>query len=284
MRRICVHHAGCPDGFGAAWAVWRGWGREGEFIGRGHEDRLRGSDVEGALVAFVDIAPENDEILELARHAAHLIVLDHHVTASTRLLGDPTVCEAVDAGGHLMHFDMQHSGAVLAWLHFLPDEPVPELLAYVEDQDLWSWKLADSEAVNAAISSHPHSLETWERLAALPIAELAGQGESIVRANRVEVERAVRSASPIAIGERRVEAVNARTNRAKVGHELAERAAYGEPWGCVYRIEGSRVNATLYSIGDFDVARVATSFGGGGHKNAAGFTVSIEEWVRDYVV
>lgn len=283
MRKICVHHAGCPDGFGAAWATWRGWGREGEFVARGHEDRMRGTDVDGALVAFVDIAPDNTEIIELARNAAHLVVLDHHVTASSRLLGDAAVCEAIDEGGHLMHFDMQHSGAVLAWQHFVPDEPVPDLLCYVEDQDLWNWKLPESEAVNAAISSHPHRLETWETLASLPVEDLVRQGESIVRANRVEIDRAVRNAAPIAIGDLRVEAVNARTNRSKIGHVLAERKACGGAWGCVYRIEGTRVHATLYSIGDFDVARIATSLGGGGHKNAAGFTVSLEDWVRDFV-
>lgn len=283
MQRICVHHAGCPDGFGAAWATWRGWGRSGEFVARGHEDRMRGEDVHGALVAFVDIAPDNEEIVELARHAAQLIVLDHHVTASIRLLGDPAVREAIDEGGHVLHFDMQHSGAVLAWRYFLADEPVPELLRYVEDQDLWSWKLPESEAVNAAISSYPHQLETWEQLAATPIEELVQQGESIVRSNRVEVERTVRHAEPIAIGSLRIEAVNARENRSAIGHALAQRRAFGPACGCVYRIEGARVHATLYSIGDFDVSSIATARGGGGHKNAAGFTVSLPEWVRDFV-
>jgi hypothetical protein len=178
---------------------------------------------------------------------------------------------------------MGHSGAVLAWQHFLPDEPVPDLLRYVEDQDLWSWKLPGSEAVNAAISSFPHDFETWERLAAMPVDELVRQGESIVRSNRVEVERALRHTAPIAIGALRVEGVNARTNRSAIGHALAERQAYGRPWGCVYRIDGARVHATLYSIGDLDVASIATSLGGGGHKNAAGFTVSLEDWVRDFV-
>jgi len=278
-----VHHAGCPDGFGAAWATWRGWGRTGEFVARGHEDRMRGADVQDAFVAFVDIAPDNEEILELAAHAAQLVVLDHHVTASARLQGDDRVRAAIEEGGHVLHFDMQHSGAVLAWQYFLADEPVPELLRYVEDQDLWNWKLPESESVNAAISSHPHQFDTWEQLAGSSIDELVRQGESIVRANRVEVLRAIRQTAPLAIGSRRVESVNGRTNRSAIGHALAERRAYGESWGCVYRIEGTRVHATLYSIGDFDVSAIATSLGGGGHKNAAGFTVSLEEWVRDFV-
>ncbi len=283
MRRICVHHAGCPDGFGAAWATWRAWDRSGEFIARGHEDRLRGPQIEDSLLAFVDIAPHGHEIVELAEHAARLIVLDHHITASERLERDEKVRAAMDEGGHLLHFDMQHSGAVLAWQYFMPNEPIPDLLRYVEDQDLWNWKLPDSDAVNAAISSHPHDFDTWEMLASLPIPELVRQGESIVRSNSVEVSRAVRQAAPVAIGPHRIEGVNARTNRAAIGHALAERKAFGQQWGCVYRIEGTRVHATLYSIGDVDVAKIATSLGGGGHKNAAGFSVTLQDWVRDFV-
>jgi len=49
---------------------------------------------------------------------------------------------------------MQHSGAVLAWQYFMPNEPVPDLLRYVEDQDLWNWKLPHSDAVNAAIATY----------------------------------------------------------------------------------------------------------------------------------
>ena len=40
MRPVCFFHAGCPDGFGAAWAVWRAWGRRGRYLPRGHDDHL----------------------------------------------------------------------------------------------------------------------------------------------------------------------------------------------------------------------------------------------------
>ena len=40
MRRVCFYHAGCPDGFGAAWAVWRAWGEQGRYLPRGHDEAL----------------------------------------------------------------------------------------------------------------------------------------------------------------------------------------------------------------------------------------------------
>jgi nanoRNase/pAp phosphatase (c-di-AMP/oligoRNAs hydrolase) len=43
------------------------------------------------------------------------------------------------------------------------------------------------------------------------------------------------------------------------------------------------VDVSLYSIGDFDVSRRAVGFGGGGHRNAAGFHVSLREWLERFL-
>ncbi len=239
---------------------------------------------EDALVAFVDIAPTEDEIRELADVASQVVVLDHHVTARDRLVSDAGLLTALEDEGHHLHFDLSHSGAVLAWQYFRPNEEVPALLRYVEDQDLWNWALHDSEAVNAAIASYPREFDVWDRLAKESMEALAEQGKPILRANQMEVERRLAHAKPVALGTRRIEAVNASTNRSQIGHQLAKRARYGEAWGLVYRVEGAEVFGTLYSIGDLDVSQVALGYGGGGHKNASGFRVTLERWLKDFVV
>ena len=67
MNKVCIYHGGCPDGFGAAFAVWRSWGDDARYIGRGHYDEpLLASHFADALVTFVDIAPDNDELSSLA--------------------------------------------------------------------------------------------------------------------------------------------------------------------------------------------------------------------------
>ena len=284
LKKICFYHAGCPDGFGAVWSVRGTWGDSGRFVARGHEDRVRLNECEDALVTFVDIAPAKDELEGLAQVAEQVVVLDHHVTARDRLADDVSFVNELEADGHVLHFDLGHSGAVLAWNYFRPDEDLPDLLRYVEDQDLWNWALPDSDAVNAAIASYPREFEVWDRLASESMEKLAEQGKPILRANRIEVERRLDSAKPIALGTKRVEAINASANRAQIGHELAKRAQYGEPWGLVYRVEGSEVFATIYSIGDFDVSKLALGYGGGGHKNASGFRVDLERWLKDFVV
>jgi oligoribonuclease NrnB/cAMP/cGMP phosphodiesterase (DHH superfamily) len=282
MKKICVYHAGCPDGFGAAWATCRAWEGQGEYVARGHYDCMRGKSVKNALLLFVDIAPNADELRDLADHAAHIVILDHHVTNQQKLEADPELMNALAAEGHQIHFDMKHSGAILSWQHHFPDEQAPPLLRYVEDQDIWNWELPESEAVNAALSSYPHDFEVWNDLANREISSLIAEGQPIVRNNAMEVSRSLNKASTISIGTRRVEAVNARTRRSAIGHALAERRVHGEEWGCVYYIVGSQVEATLYSIDEFDVSKIAGEWGGGGHRNAAGFTISLEDWLRNF--
>lgn len=282
MKRICFFHAGCPDGFGAAWAVRQVWGDAAEYRPRSHDDAFTRAEldvVDGAQVAFVDIAPRTQDVRALAEVAAELVVLDHHVSSRDRFESDLALRNVVEAHGHTVHFDLDHSGAALAWLHFAGDEPLPELLRYVEDQDLWAWKLPRSEEVNAAIDSYPLRFDVWDELARRDPFDLAREGDALVRAKRTEVARAIRSAATLVIDGRRIEAVNASVYRSAVGHELAKRAAFGQAWGCVYRVNGDRVTATLYSIGDVDVASVASALGGGGHRNAAGFTVALADWI-----
>ena len=282
MKRTCFYHAGCPDGFGAAWAVWRAWGSDGRYVPRGHEDGFDPQAHAGETLVFVDIAPPPDAVPELSELAGQLVVLDHHVSAQERYATSGGLDFAHARRGHVIRFDLSHSGAVLAWMHFHRDE-APPLLRYVEDQDLWSWALPDSEAVNAAIGSYPRDFETWDALASRPVAGLAAEGLPILRSNRQEVERSLQAAAPVAIGTRRAEAVNARYQRAQIGHALAERAAFGLPWGVVYRITADRVDVSLYSIGDLDVAAIAMRYGGGGHRNAAGFNVTLQRWLDEFV-
>jgi len=282
MQKVCFYHAGCPDGFGAAWSVWRAWGDEARYRPIGHDEPLNAAAYEGAEVVFVDIFTRTETLRALGEVAAHVLVLDHHVSSRNRFHSDVELENELRAQGHRVHFDLSHSGAVLAWQHFHGEE-TPALLEYVEDQDLWSWKLPHSPEVNAAIGSYPRTFEIWDRLVARPIDSLVAEGEPLVRSAKIEVSRAVKKAHPLRVLGRPVEAVNSTAHRSAIGHALSERAAYGEPWGCVYRVSGTRVDATLYSIGEFDVAEIAVSMGGGGHRNAAGFSVQLEAWLADFL-
>jgi len=52
---------------------------------------------------------------------------------------------------------------------------------------------------------------------------------------------------------------------------------------CLLRVLGNSVKVSLRGKGDVDVQKIAAKFGGGGHPNAAGFTVpgALEPVTRD---
>src|SRR3990172_12956605 len=95
MRRVCFYHAGCPDGFGAAGAVWRAWGDSASYLPRGHDDELHADDYAGDRVAFVDIAPPNGVLRELGAVAEQIVVLDHHVSSKQRFESDAELVSAL---------------------------------------------------------------------------------------------------------------------------------------------------------------------------------------------
>lgn len=281
---MCFYHAGCPDGFGAAWAAWQCWGDRGDYRAIGHHDIISGEAYRGAEIVFVDIVPNHESLRALAPLAKEVWVLDHHQSALERWRGDETTQHAVLSLGHHVLFDLDRSGAALAWDHFHPERARPKLIAYIQDQDLWRFELSRSHEINAAINSYPRQFDVWQRLEAGGIDALAEQGRPLVRAEHTEVQRALHGAHRIQLGEWAIEATNATVYRSRVGHELARRASYGRPFGMVYRVRHRRVDISLYSIGDLDVSTIAARYGGGGHRNAAGFQVTLKGWVEEFVL
>lgn len=76
-------------------------------------------------------------------------------------------------------------------------------------------------------------------------------------------------------------ALNTPLHISEVGHELAKQSGtYGLVW---YLDAENKVRASLRSTGDYDVSAIAQAFGGGGHRNAAGFETTLEtlkEWLK----
>lgn len=150
--RYVLYHAGCDDGFGAAWAAWLTLGRDAEYIPVNYgQDPPEIPD--GARVTILDFSYPRDVLLELSKRY-YLHVFDHHKTAAQDL-----------AGFDRATFDMTKSGARLAWEHFHPGVDVPTLVRVVESRDLWRFDEPHTRELSAWIRSYPRDFPTWNRLA-----------------------------------------------------------------------------------------------------------------------
>ena len=141
----------------------------------------------------------------------------------------------------------------------------------MEDRDLWKWELPNSPEVSAALESHPKDFSVSDQLDA---GELAREGNTILRHNRLQVERIVQHSALQDIVGWRVPAVNTPLLASEACEALLEKFP-GAPFAAAYADQRNRRKWSLRSSGEFDVTEVAQLMGGGGHHHAAGFLEDI---------
>jgi len=171
-------------------------------------------------------------------------------------------------------FDMERSGAALAWDYFIGGER-SAFIDYIQDRDLWRKQLPGGDEFTIALRSYPQYFEVWDELIGRGVKSLIDEGTAIQRYYRLRVEELKRHAYRARIGEHAIWITNAPYFAAsEVAGELAERngVAFG---ACYFEVAPGKYQYSLRSRGDFDVSAVARRFGGGGHQSAAGFTTPV---------
>lgn len=213
-KPLVLYHAGCADGFSAAWVVHH-LGIDADFRPVDYEHGP--PDATGRDVMIFDFAYRREALLTMKEQAASLVVLDHHKTHA-EALSDLPFC----------HFDMNKSGGLLAWEYFKKEEPPPWLVAYTEDRDLWRWVLPHSREVNSALRSYPRKMDVWDGLAKRDVLELMNEGKAIVRYEDQLIKAIVRLAREIELDGHKVLAVNTPVLLSEVAGKLAEGRPFGE--------------------------------------------------------
>lgn len=261
-KYLIIYHRNCADGFTAAWVASRALSTDDLHAAHYGEPP---PDVRGRDVYVVDFSYPRDVLLAMKEQAASLVVLDHHATAKADL-----------DGLDFCTFDMNESGASLAWRHFRASEP-PPLVRYIRDRDLWRWELPDSREVSEFIRLRAFGLAEWDALA----DELSGDLSAVVavgRALRQATEKRVAEAAkkPVAVTIAGVpfRVTNATTDFSEVAGALSRETGAGAAY---FHRQDGRVQFSLRSEErTVDVAAVAKRYNGGGHPAAAGFDVSLQ--------
>lgn len=264
MKSIAVlYHNRCHDGFGGAWAAWKKLGSKADYIPVNHQEPYP-KGLKGKRVYLIDFCYPRNIIKNLAVIAEHLVVIDHHISAKA-------VTETVP--DHL--YSDKHSGAVLAWKYFHPQKPIPKLLLYIEDNDLWNFKLAFSQEIQAALDNYDYKFNLWDKLArelesSSSRKKYIQEGETIVKYQKHLIEEIAKCAEEVKFCGYRTLAVNSsiRDLRSEIAHHLYIKMP---PLAIVWHHNGKRIDVSLRSNGKVDVSKLAVRFGGGGHRAAAGF-------------
>lgn len=268
---VIIYHGFCTDGFGAAYAAWKKFGNNATYIARNRvEEPMLPHIFRGKDVYVVDYSFPLEEMLAYQAEAKSFVVIDHHVSAQKDV-------ESLNS----FIFNNGHSGAYLAWQYFHPNTLVPRFISYISDADTWAHCLPDWKEVESFIYSNGEAHFSFEHFEDLHrtleteegFARAKEVGRMLVGSHTEKVTMYADMAEQINFEGHTIFAVNApREVRSELGHVLAEKT---NSFSLIFTYEKGLWKCSLRSVKNFDVSLIAAKYGGGGHKNAAAFTLPV---------
>lgn len=293
---LCIYHGNCDDGFGAAWAIWMKWGNEVAYAPGTYGKPL--PDVTGKHVLFVDFSAKYDVMADASWKARSMVIIDHHKTAQADLarfhsfdgtgadqssLEDAFVnCLTENGPKVAAWFDMNQSGARMAWdfAHGIPhNDPPPNIISLIEDRDLWRFAYGDrTKQFSAALRTYPMDFSVWTDLAGRADS-LVEEGKFILRSHNANIAKFMADAyldEHDTFPGHIVPVVNVPYHYASdTAHALLQKYPNAPFAACWFKRGDGMIQWSLRSEDSrADVSEIAKGYGGGGHRNAAGFQVA----------
>ena len=263
---VVLYHNDCTDGFSAAWAAWKRFGNKADYIGINPGTApiygLKDKDI-----YMVDLIYPVQYLNELIATNKKFVAIDHHFSNQDafKLVKDGL-------------FDLNHSGAVLAWKYFNPKTKVPKLLKYIEDMDLWKFEIPGTKEIISYLDTVDFDFKKWNE--AVTGAENKSKYNEYLKKGAVILKYQDRLIRNIIANQAvlvnffgyKAYAVNSAVFNSQIANILYEQLP---PIGIVWAQENDgNVHVSLRSDGTADVSRLAAKFkGGGGHKKSAGFYI-----------
>lgn len=259
---LVIYHANCTDGFGAAYAAWKLLGDRAEYHAAKHGEPP--PDVTGKNVVVLDFSYDNATTKRLIKEAKSFLVIDHHKSAVVEL--HDVTCT---------RFDMNHSGAMLAWKFFHPGKESPRLIKFIEDRDLWRWEIPYSKEFSAAFDMVPFDFEEFDKyLDDSAVDNAQERGAYILAYSKTVISKIAKQAVPRKMDGKDVLVVNSSHWMSEIGAALSPKCDFAVIW--FYDHDTRQVKVSLRAHHeDSDVSEIAKKYGGGGHRKAAGFNLPV---------
>jgi uncharacterized protein len=278
---IVLYHGQCHDGFGSAFIIWlyykNKYGLEKAnqitYIPCYHDSRSRiNTDFYKKFVnknvIMCDFTFKYPIMKKIIETASSFIVLDHHKTAETEL-------SEIDDQHKI--FDMNRSGVGITWDFFFPGQTLYPFLANVQDRDLWLYNIDTTMAFTTFFYEQKMIFDKWEEMLNednYQKAIVTGDAWNIYK--KMIIDRIVNRCSYITqMIDNQLCVVlysNSIEFKSEIGNQLFNRVPIGD-FSCVWHYDAyyDRSSYSLRSTEDrFDVSKIASKHGGGGHRNAAG--------------
>lgn len=285
-----VFHFPCLDGLTAAWLAARSIAPAPALVPFAHGEPP--PEVAGFATVFVlDVSFSPETLRAWGGVNGRVILLDHHVSAERALAGSGLLCpldltlrRVCDPSfrGVSASLDMSRSGAGLAALAaaaYGMAEVVPDVVWDVEDRDLWRWTIPSSREVCETLRVGVDGMDAFRAFVEMDRLVGAGRDALVSAGSELVAERARRVVELVSgvfftrVAGFEVPCVDVGSSGlgSDVGAELLAR--FPEAPFAAFVSSSSPLRVGLRSEdGRVDVSEVAAALGGGGHRNAAGFS------------
>lgn len=288
-KHIVVYHDHCNDGFGAAFIAHQALsanlaeGDEIVLVPASYGKPLDAYDLQihrHDTVHILDFSFPVPELLNICELAVEVIWLDHHKTAIDAWTAYCSNPDAQIPDNLTRWLSDNYSGALLAWVHYHDDgqelcelhASAPHWVKLIDDRDRWIFQYPQTKAFHAGTSLYPRTIDNWKVITD-PGAGIIEEGNAVLRYQDQLYEQLMETAHEITIDGIKGLAANVPGQFASdMGHLLCKKSG---TFGCTYSSDGRGYKFSIRSAGDFDVSAIAKKFGGGGHKNAAGFAIEL---------
>ena len=285
-----IYHRNCPDGLAASWVYLhchktRGLGTDHITLIPADAGKVPTNlSWKDHNVVMLDISFKKDDLLRIASEAANIFIIDHHQTAQTDLSGE--FPENV-----FLTFDMSKCGAQLAWDKWFPGRDYPWFIDVIADRDLWLWKNPHSKAIGRYFSEYGY-FDSHDKF------------EELLTWNGNDIDRSVEIGNVLLETDQKIVKLYTKSAilcdfktpektykvyltgcphqyASEVGHSLSSKSEcdFAVMWRYSFSEDEWQLSCrSSKDRPDIDLSVICSKFGsGGGHKQAAGFTLKNSE-------
>jgi len=282
MKKIfCYFHNDDMDGWASSAIVGLKHKNDNvEYHGYNYEPNL--PLVDGYdIVYMLDCSSIWQDMAYLIRNNKKFVWIDHHA----KKIWDTyeKIGEGIEG---LRDTESNHSACVLTWNYLFGAKPLPEMLKYVEDLDIWKWKYPLTEPINTCLHNDflgnrdliIQAMGDWE----MDEKAIIDTGLIQLKMRKKQIEYILENLRTKTFHGHKTGVVNSPVHQSFIGHEMLEQNPDIDI-AMIWYARKDLVTISLRSRGDVDVSKIASKYGGGGHKPASGFSVKLGEKTDIYL-
>jgi uncharacterized protein len=224
-------------------------------------------------VWLVDFASDRmDEFLKAC--GSKLIWIDHHKTAMEKF---PDLWNSGNIPGIR---SIEKAACVLTWEFTHPENlSPPAAVAYIGDKDMWKFEYAETKAFSAGFSLMVKTPDdtVWDLLLGSEyrdaVDKMTSLGELLLEAQNYKIQKAFERGVDCIFHNLRARLVNTTGNISDLGEFIYKKPEYDIAimWQAVEDMIIFSLRSDSGNAESPDCAEIAQQYGGGGHRNAAGF-------------